>query len=207
MWYENFSLKILFFFKNIIPEIILNKLILINSQKKVDRLEITSTIGCAMMCDYCPQTLINSERRKKNLNRKLDFNDFKKFMEKVSNKTQIHWSGYSEPLAHENFPDFANYLKENNYKQIISTTMFGRRNAERFMSEFNGFKSVTFHLPDDKNLMKLKIKDEYLKNLEKAIIFQASYIKNELYFLVFGDNFHPEIEKLLKNLIKKKNNF
>lgn len=52
--------------------------------------------------------------------------------------------------------------------------------------------------------MKLKIKDEYLKNLEKAIIFQASYIKNEVYFLVFGDNFHPEIEKLLKNLIKKK---
>lgn len=144
MWFENFSLKILFFFKNIIPEIILNKLILIKSQKKVDRLEITSTIGCAMMCDYCPQTLINSERRKKNLNRKLDLNDFKKFMEKVSNKTQIHWSGYSEPLAHENFPDFANHLKENNYKQIISTTMFGRRNSERFMSEFDGFKSVTF---------------------------------------------------------------
>jgi radical SAM protein with 4Fe4S-binding SPASM domain len=156
-----------------------------------------------MMCEYCPQTLINSERRRKNIDRKLEFDNFKKLMQNVSNKTQIHWSGYSEPLAHENFPEFANYLKENNYRQIISTTMFGRKNSEKFMSEFDGFKSVTFHLPDDKNLMKLKIKEEYLQNLENAIKFQASYIKDEVYFLVFGDNFAPEVEKILKKLVKE----
>ena len=47
---------------------LINKLVLVISQKKNNRLEITSTIGCAMMCDYCPQTLIGSVAKTQNLN-------------------------------------------------------------------------------------------------------------------------------------------
>ena len=200
---SNYLFKLLPFLKNILPKKILDSIILSISKKKMSRLEITSTIGCAMMCDYCPQTLIKLETRKNNLKRKLEMSDFVKFMSKVPIDTQIHWSGYSEPLAHEDFPKFVKFLKDKNYKQLISTTMFGRRETEIFMSKFKGFRSVTFHLPDDKNLMKLKVTDRYMYNLENAIRFQAAQIKDEVYFLVFGKNFHPKIELLLKKLVNE----
>ena len=51
--------------------------------------------------------------------------------------------------------------------------MFGRRSTENFMTKFNNFGFVTFHLPDDKNLMKLKVSDRYISTLEEAIRFQC----------------------------------
>lgn len=170
-----------------------------------NRLEITSTIGCAMMCDYCPQTLIKSTLDKNINNRILQKKNFINYFKNIPNSTIIHWSGYSEPLAHKDFPFFAEYLRDNNYEQHISTTMFGRPDTEIFMSKFNFFGSVTFHLPDDSKLMKLKVGQRYLKNLESALIYQASnlHFKN-IYIVVFGKNFHPDVSNLIFKLLDKK---
>ncbi len=182
---------------------VIKYLVLKISKKKINRLEITSTIGCAMMCEYCPQTLIGSVAKKQNLNRKMSFENFKLYMSNVPVSTQIHWTGYSEPLAHENFEDFVLYLENKGYKQLISTTMFGRRHTEDFMTKFPKFISITFHLPDNKNLMKLKVSDKYIDTLERTIKFQSKHLKNKLHFVVFGDDFHPLIKKLLSKMIEE----
>ncbi len=182
---------------------LINKLVLVISQKKNNRLEITSTIGCAMMCDYCPQTLIGSVAKTQNLNRKMSFEDFKIYMSNVPKSTQIHWTGYSEPLAHDQFEDFVLYLDKKGYRQLISTTMFGRRHTENFMSKFSKFISITFHLPDNQNLMKLKVSERYIETLEKAIKFQSTHLKKNIYFVVFGNDFHPLIKNLLNKMINQ----
>ena len=83
--------------------------------------------------------------------------------------------------------------------------MFGRKDNEEFMSQTKAFKSVTFHLPDDSNLMKLKVGEQYLKNLELALRFQCEFLpSNDIYIVVFGKNFHPLVENIIKRLINEK---
>ena len=201
---NNFPLFLIKYLKNIIPTSFLNSLIVKASKSKGDKLEVTLTIGCAMMCEYCPQTLIRNVSSKRNIKRKMEFEDFKEFISNVPKTTEILWTGYSEPLAHEEFDKYVLYLNEKGYKQSISTTMFGRRSTENFMTKFNNFGFVTFHLPDDKNLMKLKVSDRYIATLEEAIRFQCKNNKENVYFLVFGIDFHPKIRKLIDKLNSEK---
>ena len=71
--------------KIFIPEFFLNSLIVNASKGKGDKLEITLTIGCAMMCEYCPQTLIRNISSSRNLKRKMDFEEFKEFIKMFQN--------------------------------------------------------------------------------------------------------------------------
>ncbi len=194
-----------FFIKSKKLDIFFSKILSIKFKK--NRLEITTTIGCALMCDYCPQTLIKSTIKKnENLDERImTYENFKLYFENVPDKTVVHWSGYSEPLGNKNFKEFINYLQTKNYEQHISTTMFGRKDNEEFMSHTKAFKSVTFHLPDDSNLMKLKVGEQYLRNLEQALRFQCGLLpSNDIYIVVFGKNFHPQVENIIQKLINEK---
>ena len=46
---------------------------------------------------------------------------------------------------------------------------FGDGKTENFMTKFYNFGFVTFHLPDDKNLMKLNVSKRYLTTLEESL--------------------------------------
>ena len=65
------SLFLVKYLKKFIPGYFLNSLIVNASKSKGDKLEVTLTIGCAMMCEYCPQTLIRNVSSKRNLKRKM----------------------------------------------------------------------------------------------------------------------------------------
>ena len=48
---------------------------------------------------------------------------------------------------------------------------------QEFMSVFNNFEWVNFHLPDNKFLMKLKVTDDYLNKLEKLLFINLKILK------------------------------
>ena len=174
-----------------------------SSEIYVKGLEITTTVGCAMMCEYCPQE--SYKKNGKEYPRSINFEVFKNAIKNVDNSYIIHWTGFSEPLHAKDFPLMSKYLNQNGYKQHISTTMYGREESKEFMITENCFDSIMYHLPDDKNLMKLKVNDKYLKFLEKSITFQAKYLKkNKLNIMVIGDDFEPQVKKLINDLIQKK---
>ncbi len=174
-----------------------------SSEIYVKGLEITTTVGCAMMCEYCPQETY--KKNGKEYPRAITFDIFKNAMRNVDVSHIIHWTGFSEPLHAKDFPIMSKYLSQNGYKQHISTTMFGREESKVFMSTENVFDSIMYHLPDDKNLMKLKVNDKYLDYLQKSIIFQAKYLKkNKLNIMVIGNDFEPKVRKLLNKLIEEK---
>ncbi|MDB3995855.1 SPASM domain-containing protein [Candidatus Pelagibacter sp.] len=196
--------KILKSFIFFLPQKYIEKLIIKISKNEDQKLEITSTIGCTMMCSYCPQKLITDVSTKDQSQKKLNFNEFKNFVENIPNNTQINWTGYTEPLLHEDFNKFVLYLNEKKFKQAISTTMHGRSKSQDFMSNFNKFEWVNFHLPDNKYLMKLKITDDYLEKLREAIIYQVKNTKNKVTYQVIGDDFEPKVKNLLEELINLK---
>ncbi len=166
-------------------------------------LEITTTVGCAMMCDYCPQDAY--KKNGKEYPRAIDFDIFKKAIKNVDNSYTIHWTGFSEPLHSKDFPLMARYLYQNGYKQHISTTMFGREDSKELMSKEKIFNSIMFHLPDNKNLMKLKVNDKYLHYLERAINFQSKFLKDDkLNIMVIGDDFEFQVKELINKFLTKK---
>ncbi len=174
-----------------------------SSEIHVKGLEITTTVGCAMMCDYCPQDTY--KKNGKEYPRSISFDIFKKAIENVDNSHIIHWTGFSEPLHAKDFPLMAKYLSVNGYKQHISTTMYGREESKELMSTENIFNSIMYHLPDNKKLMKLKVTEKYLYFLEKSIIFQSKYVKkNKLNIMVIGDDFEPKVKELINGLLEKK---
>ena len=87
---NNFPLFLIKYFKNIISTSFLNSLIVKASKSKGDKLEITLTIGCAMMCEYCPQTLIRNVSSKRNIKRKMEFEDFKEFISNVLKQPKFY---------------------------------------------------------------------------------------------------------------------
>ena len=67
------------------------------------------------------------------------------------------------------------------------------------------FKSIVFHLPDNQNLMHLKVKDKYIFKLENAIRYQAKHlIKKNLELQVIGDNFDNKVRECINKLLKEK---
>ena len=175
------------------------------STRKQSTLEITAQIGCTMMCSYCPQTLIVSEAREKNVQKIMDLENFKKMLNNVSQNTLISWAGYTEPLLHSNFIDFVEFANEKGFIQKINTTMHGKNECQAYMSKTNIFKFVGFHLPDNEGLMKLSVKDSYLSYLDKAIRHQSKILnKANLDIKIIGDRPHFKIEELLNKLCDEK---
>tara|TARA_A100001015_G_C15021996_1_gene728506 strand:+ start:1944 stop:2924 length:981 start_codon:yes stop_codon:yes gene_type:complete len=175
------------------------------STRKQSILEITAQIGCTMMCSYCPQTLIVSEAREKNVEKIMDLENFKKMLNNVSQNTLISWAGYTEPLLHSNFIDFVEFANEKGFVQTINTTMHGKNDCQAYMSKTNVFRSVGFHLPDNEGLMKLSVKDSYLAYLDKAIRHQSKILnKANVDIKIIGDKPHFKIQELLNKLCDEK---
>jgi hypothetical protein len=172
------------------------------STNKKDILEISTSVGCAMLCEYCPQEIhkING----KNIPKRLTIDVFKKVLDNIESKTRIHWTGYSEPLGNKYFPEFVEMVKKKGNFQLISTTMHGHANCIDFMKKTTSFSQITYHLPDDKNLMKLKVDNEYLSNLRDSIVSQSKYISKNIDILVIGDDFQVDVKKVINELLDQK---
>ena len=166
-------------------------------------LEITTTVGCAMMCAYCPQE--NYKKNGKSYPRVLTFPIFKKALDNVNRDVKIHWTGFSEPLHCEEFSKMSDYAHTKGHVQHISTTMYGRKNSKDYISSSDKFDSIVFHLPDKDKLMNLKVNDEYIDYLEKTIRFQSRKIKTKKFLImVIGEDFEEKVKILLKKLIIEK---
>jgi len=69
-------------------------------------LELTTMVGCPLMCSFCPQKTLKSNYGKQE--KYLKISDLKKILKKIPSNTEIHFSGMSEPWAN---PDCTKMLK------------------------------------------------------------------------------------------------
>ena len=172
------------------------------SKNEADALEICVKVGCGMFCDYCPQNkyIENYKSRYPNDEKALTEETFKSVLRNVPNSVYIKWTGFTEPLDCRVFPLLSKYLKNNGYKQQISTTLHGYQESVLwFRDNIEVFKEITLHLPDDSRLMKSRVDDAYLSNLDQ-LLSKASQLwpgEDRLVVLLIGNDFHEDIKRLV----------
>lgn len=128
------------------------------------RLEITTHVGCPMNCLDCPQKLLLSKYQGKKF---LDFEDYKKVIDKVPKNVRIDFSGMCEPFVNPRCADMILYAAQHGNPLALYTTLQGATEEDYEKLKDTKYEVITIHLPDCENRSTFKITDEYLNLLSK----------------------------------------
>lgn len=124
------------------------------------RLEITTMVGCPLMCSFCPQdglkTSYNKEKDKKHLN----LDNFKLALSKIPKYVRIDFSGMAEPWANPDCTSMLRHTLESGYTVAIYTTLYGIAEDEcdeiisLLRNHHKQIDVICLHLPDANGNMK-----------------------------------------------------
>jgi sulfatase maturation enzyme AslB (radical SAM superfamily) len=129
------------------------------THKEPPALEITTMIGCPLMCSFCPQKNLRNSYGKTQ-DKYMSIDTFKKALSKIPKNTQIDFSGMSEPWANPNCTDMLEHALKENFKVAIFTTLWGIKLNEinRIINLLETYNSqiltLCIHLPDINGNMK-----------------------------------------------------
>jgi len=136
-------------------------------------IEITTMIGCPLMCNVCPQDkLIKSYKGKKYL----DLKDLQTILPKIPKHVRIDFSGMSEPWINNQCTDMFQYVLESGYDIAIYTTLVGMTitDTDRVINlihkYINNIKILCIHLPDKLgNMRGWKYTEDYQYSLSRSL--------------------------------------
>lgn len=120
-------------------------------------LEITTQVGCPLMCTFCPQDKLSQNYL--NSEKKMSMATFCTVLDKLPKDVEIVFAGYTEPWANKLCTDFVTYALEKQFKISIYTTLYNLTPDEfdkltQVLSRY--YKQVSqfwVHLPDQNNNM------------------------------------------------------
>lgn len=123
------------------------------------RLEITTHIGCPMDCVDCPQALLRSKYTGK---KTMDFEDYKKAIDKVPAECRIDFSGMCEPFVNKHCADMVLYARDKGHPLALYTTLQGATLEDWKRLRDVRYEVVTIHLPDKDNRSHFNVTQDYL---------------------------------------------
>lgn len=180
---------------------------------KTANIEITSVIGCPVMCSFCPQTSLIKNFKHQNTfnydNKVLTFDKFKTVLDKLPTWVDIHFSGMAEPYASPDCTKMLEYTISKGHKLCVYSTLVGAKKEDLdFLSNvtFDTKYKLVIHLPDDENNFKAKITDEYIENIKHFLNIpkiQQGIMNGSVDFMSMSRKglTHPKIKDLIpKNL-------
>jgi sulfatase maturation enzyme AslB (radical SAM superfamily) len=164
-------------------------------------LEITTMIGCPLMCTYCPQDELRSAYGDEV--KYLSLADFKKIINKLPKDTRLDFSGQAEPWVNPECTDMFQYAMEQGFRAAIFTTLYNwdettvHRMGELLLKYASQIDIFKIHFPDDKGNMrgwKLTPEWEYAYIGIRTIV-HAAKINYEAMAMSDG-GVHPAIKHL-----------
>lgn len=165
-------------------------------QNKLPALDLTLIVGCKLNCDYCPQDKLIARYygEKKNRQRKLSFDYFKRALEKVEQGATIGFAGLAEPFLNDECSDMIVYAYKKGYKISLYTTLVGMKRADLEKIKNVKFDRLVVHIPDAEGKSKFDMDDEYLYILEQF----------HLYFDIDFYSCHGSIHPLIGDIVDRK---
>jgi len=176
------------------------------SKKEVLHLEMSVQVGCGMMCGYCPQTeYIKRYKELFDKRHKLSYEYFLSIVNNIPIGTVIHWTGFTEPFDSVDFELISRYLYDRGHKQLISTTLYGRKSSQSFFVDnlIMFSEGVSLHLPDESGLMKGSFDDKYVNYVDSVLKQLISIGEINYSLFLIGEKFHSKIELLLDGYLEQ----
>lgn len=126
------------------------------------RLEITTHIGCPVNCRDCPQDLLRTKYHGK---RMMDFEEYKKAIDKVPKEVRIDFSGMCEPFCNPKCAEMILYASD--HPLALYTTLQGSTLEDWEKLKDIKFEVITIHLPDQEGRSHFNVTEEYLDLLRR----------------------------------------
>jgi Iron-sulfur cluster-binding domain len=118
-----------------------------------DTLEITTSVGCPNACRICPQELFVGRYRQTNGVKRLSFENFKRYLNKIPKHVRIDFSGFTEPWSNPECTDMILYAYKVGFKVTVFTTCVGMKISDAEKIRHIPFVTFVVHLPDDESNM------------------------------------------------------
>lgn len=133
--------------------------------------EVTSKIGCAVDCKFCPQRTLLQAYFKDDKKRKsrMTFVDFKNYLSALPADVILDFSGFVEPFLNEESLAMMEYAAQTGHDITLFTTFLGLNVSDFDRLAKIPFKFVCVHTADADGFAKIPITDSYLKILRMAI--------------------------------------
>ena len=126
--------------------------------KTMPTLEITTMIGCPLMCNFCPQENLRDKYGEDTKYMSLD--TFKTALSKVPSDTRIDFSGMAEAWVNPEATNMLRYALESNHRVAIYTTLYNwtTDTANEVLELLTSHKPLvdtfSIHFPDEYGNMK-----------------------------------------------------
>lgn len=173
-------------------------------QRHEPRMEITTMVGCPLMCTFCPQKLLIKSYGK-DRDKFLSVENFEIVIDKLPKNVRIDFSGMSEPWANPDCTDMLELALKKGFNVAIYTTLYQMteedidRVKDLIIEYHIQVNPVILHLPDSHNNMRGW---KYSETWERA--FKTLYGINKRFPGKVGDMtmdmnnriFHPEIRHI-----------
>ena len=119
-------------------------------------MELTTMIGCPLMCTFCPQDNLRTQYGKDA--KYLQPMDLMTVLAKLPKNTRIDFSGMSEPWANPACTAMLEMVLYMGFRVAIYTTLYGMTDPEKVRKVLeehpNQVEVIMLHLPDAKGNMK-----------------------------------------------------
>jgi organic radical activating enzyme len=165
-------------------------------------LEITTTVGCPLMCNFCPQSALKMQYSGR---KRLSLDDFRIILEKVPKNVRIDFSGMSEPWANRECTKMLQHALSKGYNVVIYTTLYGIPLEEvdlivdLLKNHSEQIHELVIHLQDKNNNMRgMKFDETWVLVLNKFIEFYNSRTLKNFQFMTMDKKgeVHPFLNAL-----------
>ena len=166
------------------------------------KLEITTMVGCPLMCTFCPQDALKKSQPK-DADKYLSVENFKRMLAKITpDQVEIHFSGMSEPWANPDCTEMLEHALKSGFDVSVYTTLYGMKDPERvaalLQAHDSQVKTVHLHLPDANGNM---VGWRYSEEWEHAFkLLSALPLSCEVRSMTMDDagEVHPKVIHLTK---------
>jgi hypothetical protein len=124
----------------------------------IPSLEITTMIGCPLMCNYCPQDSLRDAYGDDI--KYMTLEDFKKIVDRVPTDVRLDFSGQAEPWVNPACTDMVEYALQQGFKLAIFTTLYNwdettvHRMGQLLLDYASQIEIFKIHFPDEKGNMR-----------------------------------------------------
>jgi radical SAM protein with 4Fe4S-binding SPASM domain len=128
-------------------------------------MEVTTNVGCANLCEYCPQETNIAAYKKRSRGRVMRFSDFEVCLAKLPSDVAIYFAGSAEPFLNREGLRMVEHACERGYEVHVYTTLIGLDEAAIDRLSRKAIYVYVIHLPSKTLKENYFADDNYLRVL------------------------------------------